>query len=137
MQLIKDTFIWKVSGNANAITFLELIFGRISANMERNLSKYQQLLEDLTHMKDGLDTLLSGLLLHIIIPPGKLAKLFDHMKMKLIEHFKEYELVMTEIHQYYDLPLVNYSYTDDMVILKIPIHFKHYQQQTLNCLVYK
>ena len=38
---------------------------------------------------------------------------------------------MTEIHQYYDLPLVSYSYTDDMIILQIAIYVKHYQQQTL------
>ena len=51
--------------------------------------------------------------------------------MKLKEHFKEYELAMTEIHQYYDSPLVSYSYTDGMFILQIPIYRKHYQQQTL------
>ena len=38
---------------------------------------------------------------------------------------------MTEIHQYYDLPLVSYSYTDGMLILQIPIYIRHYQQQTL------
>ena len=38
---------------------------------------------------------------------------------------------MTEIHQYYDLSLVSYSYTDGMLILQIPIYIKHYQQQTL------
>ena len=57
--------------------------------------------------------------------------LIDHVKMKLIEHFKKYELAVTEIHQYYDLPLVGYSYTYDMLILQIPIYVKHYQQQTL------
>ena len=35
--------------------------------------------------------------------------------MELIEHFMEYELAITEIYQYYDLPLVSYSYTDDML----------------------
>ena len=38
--------------------------------------------------------------------------------MELIEHFKEYELAMTEVHQYSDLSLVSYSYTDDMFILQ-------------------
>ena len=38
---------------------------------------------------------------------------------------------MTEKHQYYDLPLVSYSYTDGMLILQIPIYAKHYQQQIL------
>ena len=131
MQVIIDKFIWKVSDNANAIRFLAFILGRISANMERNLSKYQQLLADLDHLMDGLDSLSSGLLSHSIILPGKLAELLEHMNMELIEHFKEYELAMTEIHQYYDLPLVSYSYTDGMLILQIPIYIKHYQQQTL------
>ena len=80
---------------------------------------------------DGLYTLSSGLLSHTIIPPGKLAELLDHVKMNLIEHFKKYEFAMTEIHQYYDLPLVSYSYTDDMLILQSPIYVKHYQQQIL------
>ena len=87
--LIIDKFIWKVSDNANAIRFLAFILERISANMERNLSKYQQLLADFDHLMDGLDSLSSGLLSHSIIPPGKLAKLLEHVKMELTEHFKE------------------------------------------------
>ena len=70
MQVIIDKFIWKVSDNSNAIKFLEFILRRISANMKRNLSKYQQLLADLDHLMDELDTLSSGLLSHTIIPPG-------------------------------------------------------------------
>ena len=80
---------------------------------------------------DGLDTLSSGLLSYTIITPGKLEELQVHVKMKLIKHFKGYELAMTEILQYCDLPSVNYSYTDDMLTLQIPIYVKHYQQQTL------
>ena len=72
---------------------------------------------DLDHLMDGLDALSSGLLSYTIIPPGKLAGLLDHVKMKLMEHFKEYELAMAEILQYYDLPLVIYSYTMVMVCL--------------------
>ena len=56
--------------------------------------------------------------------PGILAELLNYMTRKLMEHFKEYELAMTEIHQYYDLPLV--SYTDDMLVIEIPIYVKHY-----------
>ena len=40
MKLIMDEFILKVNDNANAIKLLAFILGRISANMERNLSKY-------------------------------------------------------------------------------------------------
>ena len=99
--------------------------------MERDVSKYQQLLVDLDHPMDGIDTLSSGLLSHTIIPPGKLAELLNHVKRKLMEHFKQNKLAMIEIHQYYDLPLVSYSYTDDTLILQILICVKHYKQQVL------
>ena len=46
-------------------------------------------------------------------------------------------MAITEINQYYDLPLVSYSYTDDMLILQIPIYVKHYQNRHWNCLVYR
>ena len=134
MQVVIDTFLWKVSDNGNVIRFLAFILGRISAYMERNLSKYQKLLAALDHLMDRLDTLSSSLLSHTTIPPGKLAELLDHVKMKLIEHFKEYELAMTEIHRNYDLPLVSHSSTDGMLTLEIPIYVKHYQQQTLELL---
>ena len=101
MQVIIDKFIWKVSDNANVIRFLAFILGRISANMERNLSKYQQLLADLDHLMDGLDSLSSGLLSHTIFPTSKLAELLQHVNMELMDHFKEYELAMTEIHMMY------------------------------------
>ena len=53
IQVIIDKFIWKVSDNANAIRFLPFILSRIPPNMERNLSKYQQLLAALVHLMDG------------------------------------------------------------------------------------
>ena len=37
--------------------FLAFLLGRISANIERNLSKYQQLLADLDHLMNGLESL--------------------------------------------------------------------------------
>ena len=67
---------------------------------------------------DRLDNLSLGLLSCALIPPGKLAVLLDHVKRKLMQHFKEYELAMTEIHQHYDLPLVSSSFTDDMSVLQ-------------------
>ena len=73
MKVEINKLIWQVSDNANAFRFLALILGRISANMERNLSKCQQLLVDLDHLLDRLDTLSSGLLSHTKIPTGKLA----------------------------------------------------------------
>ena len=114
---------------------MQLDFG---IHIRKNISQYGKkfviiptVIGRFRQLNGGLDTLSSGLLSHTIIPPSKLAELLGHVKMELIEHFKEYELAMTEIHQYYDLPLVSYSYADGMLILQIPIYIKLYQQQTL------
>ena len=131
MKLIKDKLIRKVSDSANSFIFLAFILARISANMEINVSKWQQLLADLDHLMDGCDILPPGLVLHAIILPGKLAELLHHVKRKVIEYFKEYEWAMTEIHQYFDLSLVNYIYISDMIVLQILIYVKHYILQTL------
>ena len=122
IKLITNKFIRKVDGNANSMRFLVFTLGSIAANMKRNMSKYQTVLTDMKHLMDGLDALPSGLLLHTVILPGKLAELLDHVKRRMIEHFKEYELAIAEIHQYYDLPLGSYSYTDDVIVLQIPIY---------------
>ena len=131
MQVIIDKFIWKLNDNANEIRFLAFILGRISANMERHLSKYQQLLVDLDHLMDGLDSLFSGLLSHPVVLPGGWAGLLEHVGMGLIEHFGDYGLAVTEVHQYCDLPLVGCGYNDGMLILQIPIYIKCCQWQTL------
>ena len=98
--------------------------------MEWNLLKYQDL-SDLSHLADGLDILCSICFHILLISPGKLPELWDHMKKKLIKHFKEYKLAMVEIHEYYVLSLLSYNYTDDMIVLQIPIYVnitsnKHY-----------
>ena len=57
MELLKNKFITKVNDKANPIKLLAFVLGTISASMERNLSKYQQLLAGLEHMMDEIDTI--------------------------------------------------------------------------------
>ena len=80
MKLIMDNFIMKINNNMNAIRLLAFILGNISTNVERNLSKYQQLFANLDHLMDGLDILSSGSLSLTISPPGKLTELLEYMK---------------------------------------------------------
>ena len=99
--------------------------GRISANKERNLS-----IPTTIGRIRSPDRWTSYFFLRFastkkkIIQQGKLAELLENVKKKLMECLKEYELAMTEIHQYYDLPLVSYSYTENMLVLQIPIYVK-------------
>ena len=40
-------------------------------------------------------------------------------------------MAIAEIHQYCGLPLIDYSYTDNMLVLQIPIYVEYYQQHSL------
>ena len=52
---------------------------------------------DLDYLPDGLNTLFRIAFTYYTLP-AKSSGLLDYVKMKLIEHFTEYDLAMTEIH---------------------------------------
>ena len=60
------------------------------------------------------------MLSHTIIPPVKLVEILDHVKRKLMEHFKEHELAMTANHQYYDLPQESAGFTNSNLCKPLP-----------------
>ena len=71
-----DRFTRKVNDNAHSIKILGFILCRVSANMERKFSKYQQLLADLDYMIDGLDY--SQVYIHIQKSTRKIVRIIRH-----------------------------------------------------------
>ena len=41
--------------------------------------------------------------------------MIEHVKQQLAEKYTNYELVMTEVHDYYNLPLSSFDYVDDIL----------------------
>ena len=57
MKLLMYKIIRRVYHNAISIIFHAYILGRISPNVERNLSNYQKVFADLDQLQGGLDIL--------------------------------------------------------------------------------
>ena len=66
-------------------------------------------------MLDDLDNLSNNLLSHSVIAPNVLKSLLYHVKEQLSEKYPDYELVIDEVHQYYNLPLISFDYQEGIL----------------------
>ena len=92
--------------------------------MERYLALYQQTISELDHLLDALDNLSNNLLSHSVRAPNVLKSLLDHVKGQLSEKYPDYELVIDEVHQYYNLPLISFDYQEGILGIQIPSFIK-------------
>ena len=108
----------RIADNSNAIVFLSGTISILLSEMERYLALYQQTISELDHLLDALDNLSNNLLSHSVIAPNVLKGLLDHVKDQLNDKYPDYELVIDEVHQYYNLPLVSFDYQDGFLKYK-------------------
>ena len=104
------------------------LFGRI----QRYLSLYVQMHEKLNNLLDAIDALEKGELSHRVIPHREMAKIVEHMVNLVHTKYPEYELVLEETHNYYNLPLVVYAYSKGVIIIQIPMFLKLKVQEPLH-----
>ena len=64
-----------------------------------------------------------------------LREMIDHVKKELSENYPNFEVVTDNEQDYYQIPLVSAVYTQDMIVLQIPIYIKPITQKPL--LMYK
>ena len=121
----------KINDNSNAIVFLSGTISVLMSKMERYLALYEQIISELDHLLDALDNLSNGLLSHSVISPEVLKNLIDHVKQELVEKYPEYELVIDQVHEYYNLPFVSFDYQEEMLGIQIPLFIKLKLQEPL------
>ena len=78
----------------------------------------------LNNLLDAIDDLEKGELLHRVIPHRELANMLKHVKEQIKMHYPEYELVLEDTHNYYNLPLVIYAYEQGVLGVQIPVFLK-------------
>ena len=121
----------RINDNSNAIIFLSGTISVLMAKMERYLALYEQIISELDHLLDALDNLSNGLLSHSVIAPDVLSDLIVHVKEELSEKYTEYELVIDQVHEYYNLPFVSFDYQGGMLGIQIPLFIKLKVQEPL------
>ena len=107
-----------------AIAMMTEIWTRILDWQEREMSLLMHLITEMDHLLDALDNLSNGLLSHTVIPPHTMANLLRHTKETLILNYPEFELVLDETYQYYNIPIGSFSYVDGILAIQIPLFIK-------------
>ena len=107
-----------------ALEFLSNTISDLFGRMQRYLALYVQMHKKLNNLLDAIDDLEKGELSHRVIPHRELANMLKHVKEQIEMHYPEYELVLEDTHNYYNLPLVVYSYEQGVLGIQIPVFLK-------------
>ena len=118
--------------NSGAILLLSSAFSTLFTQIDRYLSLYQRIENRMETLLDALDNLSNNLLSHSVISSDILQELIDSVKQYLLEYQPGYELVLTEVHQYYNLPTITFVYEEGILGIQIPLFVKPRLQESLH-----
>ena len=86
----------------------------------------------LNNLLDAIDDLERGELSHRVIPHREMNKIVEHVISLVQTRYPEYELVLQDTHNYYNLPLVVYAYNKGVIAVQIPMFLKLKTQEPLH-----
>ena len=100
--------------------YITILVGTLQ-RIHRQYVRYESALDDTLI---GIEHLNSGYLMHRILDPKILARYLEVIKDDLEETAPEFELVFTNVHQYYGNSLISFTNTIDDLLLQLPILIK-------------
>ena len=121
----------RVMDNSNSILFLSGTISVLLSEMERYLALHERVKSELDHILDALDNLSNNLLSHSVIRPSVLRKLIEHVRQQLAEKYSNYELVITEVHDYYNIPVSSFDYMDGILGVFVPLFIRPSLQEPM------
>ena len=121
----------RVMDNLNSILFLSGTISVLLSEMERYLALHERVKSELDHILDALDNLSNNLLSHSVIRPSVLKKLIEHVRQQLAEKYSNYELVITEVHDYYNIPFSSFDYMDGILGVFVPLFIRPSLQEPM------
>ena len=100
--------------------YIMILVGTLQ-RIHRQYIRYESALDDALI---GIENLNSGYLTHHILDPKILAKYLEAVEDDLEETAPEFELVFTNVYQYYGNSLISFTNTIDDLLLQLPILIK-------------
>ena len=92
---------------------------------------YETILSELDHLLDALDNLSNNQLSHSVIHPKEMNDLITHVKNILETTYCNYELIVSEVHDYNNLPFSTFACKDNTLIIHISFYIKLISQESL------
>ena len=100
--------------------YIMILVGTLQ-RIHRQYVRYKSALDDTLI---GIEHLNSGYLMHCILDPKILARYLEAIEDDLGETAPEFELVFTNVYQYYGNSLISFTNTIDDLLLQLPILIK-------------
>ena len=120
----------RIMDKSNAILFLSRTISVLLSEMERYLALHERVKSELDHILDALDNLSNNLLSHSVVRPSVLKRMTEHVK-QLAEKYTNYELVITEVHDYYNMPVSSFDYVDGILGVFVPLFIRPNLQEPM------
>ena len=121
----------QITDNRNSIKFLGNMLGVLLSDLNRYLLLYERKLSELDHFLDALDNLSNSQLSHSVVSAEAMQVLITHVQQVLERDYPDYELVVSQVHDYYNLPISTFACKDKTLVINISFYIKPKNQEPL------
>ena len=93
---------------------------------------YERFIEELKLYSRAITVLLKDYLPIALLPPSKLEKILNEVRVAIAKSNKDYDLVLTRLYLYYDMKLVTFGIDNQRnLIVQFPVFIQLYTQKRL------
>ena len=93
---------------------------------------YERFIEELKLYSKAIRVLSKGYLPISLLPPSKLEKILNEVRIPIAKSNKDYDLVLTRLYLYYDMKLVTFGIDNQRnLIVQFPVFVQPYTQKRL------
>ena len=121
-----------IADNTNSIRFLGNLLGILLSDLNRYLMLYESILSELDHFLDALDNLSNNKLSHSVMPPKEMSDLTAHVNGVLKTQYPNYEIVVSKVHDYYNLPFSTFACQGNTLMVHISFYIKPINLESLH-----
>ena len=107
------------------------MLGILLNDVNRYLMLYESILSELDHFLDALDNLSSNQLSHSVISADVMKVLINHVQQVLERDYPDYELVVSQVHDFYNLSISTFACKDNTLVIHISFYIKPKNQEPL------
>ena len=109
----------------NSVLFLTTV-------QEKYVKMYERFIGELKLYSRAIRVLSKGYLPISLLPPSKLEKVLNEVRIAIAKSNKDYDLVLTRLYLYYDMKLVTFGIDNQRnLIVQFPVFFQPYTQKRL------
>ena len=105
--------------------------GVLLSDLKRYLLLYESILSELDYFLDALDNLSNNQLSHSVVSAEVMQVLITHVQQVLERDYPDYELVVSQVHDYYSLPISTFVCKDKTLVIHISFYIKPKNQKPL------